>query len=153
MSECLIYQLKLGETMVKFSLGKTCAITDSKTGQVGHVDSRKPVAIRLSGETILEEHCYFDNKDGKVMLYAMPDSVTVRSVPSYLVRITSHMSPRYSMVDKSLPDKVTDYYRVFVSFLETTTFSGSTIPKKYGSNGVGPPTSPRHFNAACLPPS
>ncbi|KAF9645340.1 kinesin-like protein [Thelephora ganbajun] len=59
MSECLIYQLKLGETMV------------------GHVDSQKSVAIRLSGETILEEHCYFDNKDGKVMLCAMPDSVTI----------------------------------------------------------------------------
>ena len=55
-----------------------------RTLQVGHSDSQKPVAIRLSGETILEEHCYFDNKDGKVMLYAMPDSVTVRGVLSIL---------------------------------------------------------------------
>ena len=52
--------------------------------QVGHVDSQKPVAIRLSGETILEEHCYFDNQDGTVMLYALPDSVTVRGTPSIL---------------------------------------------------------------------
>ena len=57
--------------------------------QVGHVDSQKPVAIRLSGETILEEHCYFDNKDGKVMLYAMPDSVTVRRVLSSRSEIPS----------------------------------------------------------------
>jgi kinesin family protein 1 len=59
--------------------------SDPKVRQLGHVDSQKPVAIRLSGETILEEHCYFDNKDGKVMLYAMPDSVTVRGVPSISV--------------------------------------------------------------------
>jgi len=57
-------------------------ISNLMTLQVGHVDSQKPVAIRLSGETILEEHCYFDNKDGKVTLHAMPDSVTVRGIPS-----------------------------------------------------------------------
>ena len=57
-------------------------ISNPRALQVGHVDSQKPVAIRLSGETILEEHCYFDSKDGKVMLYAMPDSVTVRGTPS-----------------------------------------------------------------------
>lgn len=58
--------------------------SDPSVRQVGHVDSQKPVAIRLSGETILEEHCYFDNKDGKVVLYAMRDSVTVRGFPSIL---------------------------------------------------------------------
>lgn len=55
-----------------------CTTADTGIPQVGHSDSQKPVAIRLSGETILEEHCYFDNRDGRVMLYAMPDSVTVR---------------------------------------------------------------------------
>ncbi|KAF8629621.1 hypothetical protein AX15_003358 [Amanita polypyramis BW_CC] len=58
MSECLIYQLKLGKTMV------------------GRLDSDKPAAIRLSGENILEEHCFFENNDGKVFLQCLPDSVT-----------------------------------------------------------------------------
>ncbi|KAG0695782.1 hypothetical protein DFH29DRAFT_954061 [Suillus ampliporus] len=58
MSECLIYQLKPGTTIV------------------GRLDSDKPAAIRLSGENILEEHCYFENTDGRVTLHAMPDSVT-----------------------------------------------------------------------------
>ncbi|KAJ3558619.1 hypothetical protein NM688_g814 [Phlebia brevispora] len=58
MSECLIYQIKLGQTMV------------------GRLDSEKPAAIRLSGESIKEEHCYFENNDGKVTLHAMPDAVT-----------------------------------------------------------------------------
>ena len=47
--------------------------------QVGQLDSEKPAAIRLSGESIKEEHCYFENNDGKVTLHAMPDAVTVRS--------------------------------------------------------------------------
>ncbi|KAH7912466.1 hypothetical protein BJ138DRAFT_1004364 [Hygrophoropsis aurantiaca] len=58
MSECLIYQLKLGTTTV------------------GRLDSDKLAAIRLSGDNILEEHCSFENTDGKVTLHAMPDSVT-----------------------------------------------------------------------------
>ncbi|TFK56261.1 kinesin-like protein [Heliocybe sulcata] len=58
MSECLIYQLKLGQTTV------------------GRMDSSKPAAIRLSGENILEEHCYFDNADGKVTLHGHPNAVT-----------------------------------------------------------------------------
>ena len=62
MSECLIYQLKPGRT------------------EVGSMDSSKPAAIRLSGESIAEEHCYFDNNDGKVTLYALPNAVTVSSV-------------------------------------------------------------------------
>jgi len=37
----------------------------------------KPAAIRLSGDNILEEHCAFDNVDGKVTLLSMPDSITV----------------------------------------------------------------------------
>ena len=83
MSECLIYQLKLGQTMVEFSLLEFVhVISNIRTSQVGHVDSKKPVVIRLSGKTIREEHCYFDNKDGKVTLHAMPDSVTVRGIPS-----------------------------------------------------------------------
>ncbi|KAG6918495.1 hypothetical protein DXG01_013855 [Tephrocybe rancida] len=44
---------------------------------VGRLDSEKPAAIRLSGDNILEEHCYFDNTDGKVVIQCLPDSVTV----------------------------------------------------------------------------
>ncbi|KAI0786506.1 kinesin-domain-containing protein [Abortiporus biennis] len=58
MSECLIYQIKPGQTMV------------------GKLDSEKPAAIRLSGESIVEEHCYFENQDGKVTLHALPNAVT-----------------------------------------------------------------------------
>ncbi|EIW62237.1 kinesin-domain-containing protein [Trametes versicolor FP-101664 SS1] len=58
MSECLIYQLKPGRT------------------DVGRLDSDKPAIIKLSGESINEEHCYFDNNDGKVTLHAMPNAVT-----------------------------------------------------------------------------
>jgi len=41
------------------------------------MDSEKPAAIRLSGDKILEEHCHFDNVDGKVTIQGMPDSITV----------------------------------------------------------------------------
>ncbi|KAI0637640.1 kinesin-domain-containing protein [Trametes polyzona] len=58
MSECLIYQLKPGRT------------------DVGRLDSDKPATIKLSGESIVEEHCYFENNDGKVTLHAMPNAVT-----------------------------------------------------------------------------
>ncbi|KAI0069239.1 kinesin-domain-containing protein [Artomyces pyxidatus] len=58
MSECLIYQLKPGRTTV------------------GSLDSDKSADIRLSGANILEEHCYFENTDGKVALHALADAVT-----------------------------------------------------------------------------
>ncbi|TFY52398.1 hypothetical protein EVJ58_g10040 [Rhodofomes roseus] len=58
MSECLIYQLKSGKTMI------------------GRLNSQMPASIRLSGESIGEQHCYFENIDGKVTLHAMPDAVT-----------------------------------------------------------------------------
>lgn len=46
--------------------------------QVGKLDSEIPAAIRLSGENILEEHCCFENTEGKVTLTSLPGSVTVR---------------------------------------------------------------------------
>ncbi|PPQ81085.1 hypothetical protein CVT25_014548 [Psilocybe cyanescens] len=58
MSECLIYQLKLGKTII------------------GRLDSDLPATIRLSGDNILEEHCYFENTEGKVTIVCMPNSVT-----------------------------------------------------------------------------
>ncbi|KDQ12681.1 hypothetical protein BOTBODRAFT_407289 [Botryobasidium botryosum FD-172 SS1] len=59
MSECLIYQLKPGSTLV------------------GRMDSETPAAIRLSGDNIIDEHCVFENTDGRVVLYARPNSVTL----------------------------------------------------------------------------
>ncbi|KAH9027235.1 kinesin-like protein [Lactarius pseudohatsudake] len=58
MSECLIYQLKPGRTTV------------------GRLDSEKAAHIRLSGDNILEEHCYFENTDGKVTLHTVTDAIT-----------------------------------------------------------------------------
>lgn len=52
--------------------------------QVGRLDSEKPAAIRLSGDNILEEHCFFDNTDGKVTLSAQPNSTTVCFGVSFL---------------------------------------------------------------------
>jgi kinesin family protein 1 len=43
------------------------------------MDSEKPAAIRLSGDNILQEHCYFENIEGKVVMQSLPDSVTVRN--------------------------------------------------------------------------
>jgi hypothetical protein len=45
------------------------------------MDYEKPAAIRLSGDNILEEHCYFENNDGKVVIQSLPDSVTVSNIP------------------------------------------------------------------------
>ncbi|KAF9004702.1 kinesin-like protein [Cyathus striatus] len=58
MNECLIYQLKPGKTVI------------------GRLDSEKPAAIRLSGDNIMEEHCYIENVDGKVFIHGLPNSVT-----------------------------------------------------------------------------
>ena len=85
------------------------------------------------------------------MLYAMPDSVTVRRVPSTFNRVRSHAKCRSSTASKSPPDKVTDSGQVSESFSGITTFSGSTTPKRYANNGLGPPTSLRPFNAVYLP--
>ncbi|KAI8372404.1 hypothetical protein BD560DRAFT_394853 [Blakeslea trispora] len=43
MTECLMYQIKLGIT------------------RVGRLDSKAPADIRLSGPEIMDEHCYFEN--------------------------------------------------------------------------------------------
>lgn len=59
MSECLVYQLRMGRTIV------------------GRMDSEKSIHIRLSGDNILEEHCYFDSENGVVTLEAPSGSVTV----------------------------------------------------------------------------
>ena len=45
--------------------------------KVGRLDSERPAAIRLSGDKILEEHCHFENVDGKVIIQCLPESITV----------------------------------------------------------------------------
>ncbi|CAE6516175.1 unnamed protein product [Rhizoctonia solani] len=59
MSECLLYQLKEGKSLV------------------GHEDSEKNLAIRLTGGNIKEEHCWFENNEGVVTLHGHPDSITL----------------------------------------------------------------------------
>lgn len=60
MSECLIYQLKDGKTLV------------------GNLETDKEAQIRLSGENILPEHCFFENLDGVVTLNSViQDSMTM----------------------------------------------------------------------------
>ncbi|CAE6464038.1 unnamed protein product, partial [Rhizoctonia solani] len=59
MSECLLYQLKEGKSLV------------------GREDSEKNLAIRLTGDNIKEEHCWFENNDGTVTLHGHPDSITL----------------------------------------------------------------------------
>ncbi|CAG8500612.1 8584_t:CDS:10 [Ambispora gerdemannii] len=59
MSECLVYQIKQGST------------------RVGRLESNISADIRLSGENILEEHCYFENNDGVVTLHPSQNSTTM----------------------------------------------------------------------------
>ncbi|CAG8485825.1 15941_t:CDS:10, partial [Acaulospora colombiana] len=59
MSECLVYQIKCGKT------------------RVGRLESEEQTEIRLSGENILDEHCFFENIDGKVTLHPRPDCITM----------------------------------------------------------------------------
>lgn len=61
MNECLVYQIKPGRT------------------GVGRHDSENTAAIRLSGESILDEHCVFENADGVVTLQIPTGSITVRA--------------------------------------------------------------------------
>jgi len=58
MSECLIYQLKPGST------------------SVGNLEGDS-AQIRLSGNTILPEHCTFENNDGVVTIHCHVDSMTM----------------------------------------------------------------------------
>ena len=60
MSECLIYQIKPGRTLV----GNLESATDD-------------VHIKLSGTNILSQHCAFENQDGVVTIHALPDSMTM----------------------------------------------------------------------------
>ncbi|XP_070207701.1 kinesin-like protein unc-104 isoform X2 [Littorina saxatilis] len=57
MSECLIYYIKDGTT------------------RVGRSDAKGQQDIQLSGGQILEEHCYFDNRDGNVLLVPCDDAL------------------------------------------------------------------------------
>ncbi|KAI9484614.1 hypothetical protein BDB00DRAFT_854270 [Zychaea mexicana] len=59
MSECLVYQLKPGNT------------------RVGKEGSDTPAEIRLSGSNIQEEHCVFENGNGTVTLHPNEGSLTM----------------------------------------------------------------------------
>ncbi|KAH8115798.1 kinesin-like protein [Phellopilus nigrolimitatus] len=92
MSECLIYQLKPGKTMV------------------GRLDSEKSLAIRLSGDNISEEHCYFENNDGKVTFHGLPNSVTAYKLRSgYRIIMGEHHVFRFNNPEevRKLRDRAT----------------------------------------------
>ncbi|ORZ21973.1 hypothetical protein BCR42DRAFT_160311, partial [Absidia repens] len=59
MSECLMYQLKPGMTLV------------------GCSESQVQADIRLSGSNIQEDHCSFENNNGTVTLHPGTDSLTI----------------------------------------------------------------------------
>ncbi|KAF9908105.1 kinesin-like protein Klp8 [Linnemannia zychae] len=59
MSECLVYHLKPGKTLV------------------GRLESSAPADIRLSGTNIHDAHCYFENNNSKVTLYPGKSSMTM----------------------------------------------------------------------------
>ncbi|KAF9924027.1 kinesin-like protein Klp8 [Linnemannia zychae] len=59
MSECLVYHLKPGKTLV------------------GRLESSVPADIRLSGTSIHDAHCYFENNNSKVTLYPGKSSMTM----------------------------------------------------------------------------
>jgi kinesin family protein 1 len=66
----------MGRTIVRIHIPLSYS-TQLIVFQVGRLDSDKLVHIRLSGDNILEEHCYFDNDNGLVTLQAPAGSVTV----------------------------------------------------------------------------
>ncbi|CAG8771903.1 10867_t:CDS:2, partial [Acaulospora colombiana] len=45
--------------------------------RVGRMDGDKTTGICLSGDKILEEHCYLDNDNGVVTIQAPPESLTL----------------------------------------------------------------------------
>jgi kinesin family protein 1 len=59
MSECLMYQIKHGRTLV------------------GRQESDVNADIRLTGPNILDRHCYFENTNGTVVLYPSKGSMTM----------------------------------------------------------------------------
>ncbi|KAG2171295.1 hypothetical protein INT43_002917 [Umbelopsis isabellina] len=59
MSECLMYQIKPGLTLV------------------GRQESNVNADIRLTGPNILDKHCYFENTNGTVVLFPSADSMTM----------------------------------------------------------------------------
>jgi kinesin family protein 1 len=76
MSECLIYQIKPGKTLVRPRLS-LLFLHANRLYQVGNL-SETAADIRLSGDSILPEHCFFENSpEGKVVLHAMADSTTM----------------------------------------------------------------------------
>ncbi|KAI8062273.1 hypothetical protein BC940DRAFT_128116 [Gongronella butleri] len=63
MSECLLYQIKPGITMV----GRLENATNNSNKQ----------SIRLTGANILDQHCHFENIDGQVTLFPLENAVTM----------------------------------------------------------------------------
>ncbi|KAI8336206.1 hypothetical protein BC941DRAFT_58400 [Chlamydoabsidia padenii] len=73
MSECLMYQLKLGVTHVgRYDVTDTSGTSSSSTS----TNSTEGVStITLGGSNIQDDHCWFDNNNGVVTLHPKNDSL------------------------------------------------------------------------------
>lgn len=80
MSECLICERPPSAPTVSRSPRPLRNADQIKSGRttVGNIDSETPADIRLSGDNILPEHCYFESAaDGKVTLHSVPNGTTM----------------------------------------------------------------------------
>jgi kinesin family protein 1 len=78
------------------------------------LDSDKPAAIRLSGENILEKHCYIDNEDGVVTLQAPAASLTVSSSFTLLPDIHLLQFLNGKRVAPDVPHKLKSGFRIIL---------------------------------------
>lgn len=79
MSECLVYQIKPGTTLVSRRAEDeeaTAGGENAQTDGTGDDDDKKQY-IRLSGSNILDDHCRFENVDEIVTLYPSNQAVTM----------------------------------------------------------------------------
>ncbi|CAO3652458.1 unnamed protein product [Cunninghamella blakesleeana] len=82
MSECLVYQIKPGITIVGRRGSSNSAIVENindtitTTGTTADEDGKKQY-INLSGSNILDDHCKFENINGKIMIYPTENSITM----------------------------------------------------------------------------
>lgn len=73
MSECLVYQIKPGTTLVGQKLPD--GMDEDEDDDLSKRQQQQ--YIQLSGSNILENHCKFDNVDGMVTIYPNDNSVTM----------------------------------------------------------------------------
>ncbi|ORX63090.1 kinesin-domain-containing protein [Hesseltinella vesiculosa] len=81
MSECLLYQIKPGTTLVgrleaaPVSSATTDADDDRRADDKSTANQQQ--CIRLTGANILDQHCRFENTDGEVTIYPSENGITM----------------------------------------------------------------------------